>query len=128
MAAKFLVALDALALRATACALSVFASQIHLSQRERQEHCRKLSHCTQHFSNGLYGLALPLRKDFPRPGEDVAAGDKRGSLARERLRGLVPRSAALSQKAALQMPFAVTTPSVKKVAQKRPQAFLSHKL
>ena len=28
----------------TACALSVFASQIHLSQRERQEHCRKLSH------------------------------------------------------------------------------------
>ena len=25
-------------------ALSVFASQIHLSQRERQEHCRKLSH------------------------------------------------------------------------------------
>ena len=38
------------------------------------------------------------------------------------------RSAALSQKAALQMPFAVTTPFVKKVAQKRPQAFLSHKL
>ena len=28
----------------TACALSVFASQIHLSQRERQEHCRNLSH------------------------------------------------------------------------------------
>ena len=51
-----------------------------------------------------------------------------GELARERLRGLVPRSAALSQKAALQMPFAVTTPSVKKVAQKRLLAFLSHKL
>ena len=30
----------------TACALSVFASQIHLSQRERQEHRRKLSHYT----------------------------------------------------------------------------------
>ena len=28
----------------TACALSVFASQIHLSQRERQERNRKLSH------------------------------------------------------------------------------------
>ena len=51
-----------------------------------------------------------------------------GELARERLRGFVPRSAALSQKAALQMPFAVTTPFVKKVAQKRSQAFLSHKL
>ena len=51
-----------------------------------------------------------------------------GELARERLRGLVPRSAALSQKAALHMPFAVTTPSVKKVAQKRLLAFLSHKL
>ncbi len=43
-----------------------------------------------------------------------------GELARERLRGFsplapssVPRSAALSQKAALQMLFTVTTPSVK---------------
>ena len=40
----------------------------------------------------------------------------------------IPRSAALSQKAAMQMPFAVTIPSVNKVAQKRTQAFLSHKL
>ena len=46
VAAKFLVALDALALRATACALSVIAARCHLSQRERQEHCRKLSHCS----------------------------------------------------------------------------------
>ena len=35
---------NTLAMGLTACALSVFASQIHLSQRERQEHCRKLSH------------------------------------------------------------------------------------
>ena len=36
------------------------------------------------------------------------------------LRGFVPRSAALSQKAALQMPFAVTTPSVKKSGSETP--------
>ena len=52
-------------------ALSVFASQIHLSQRERQEHRRELSHCTYYFSDTPYGLALPS-----------------GELARERLRGL----------------------------------------
>ena len=44
VARKFLVALDTLALRASACALSVIAARCHLSQRERQEHCRKLSH------------------------------------------------------------------------------------
>ena len=33
---------ESAALRACVLALSVFASQIHLSQRERQEHCRKL--------------------------------------------------------------------------------------
>ena len=43
-AAKFLIASETLAMVLTACALSVFASQIHLSQRERQEHCRKLPH------------------------------------------------------------------------------------
>ena len=32
---------------------------------------------------------LPLRgKTSPAPGEDVTAGDKKGNLARERLRGL----------------------------------------
>ena len=31
--------------------------------------------------------APPERTDFPRPGENVTAGDKRGNLARERLRG-----------------------------------------
>ena len=46
MAGKLLIALETLAPRATAYALSVFASQIHLSQRERQEHYRKLSHYT----------------------------------------------------------------------------------
>ena len=43
-AGSFLITPNTLAMSFTACALSVFASQIHLSQRERQEHCRKLSH------------------------------------------------------------------------------------
>jgi hypothetical protein len=34
--------------------------------------------------------APPERTDFPRPGENVTAGDKRGNLARERLRGRLP--------------------------------------
>ena len=46
VAAKFLIASDALASRLTACALSVFASQIHLSQRERQEHAHTLPRYT----------------------------------------------------------------------------------
>ena len=58
-----------------------------LSQWESQEHCRNLSLCTQYFSIEVNGLAPPLRKDFPAPGEDVTAGDKRGNLARERMRG-----------------------------------------
>ena len=45
-AAKLLIASETLVMMLTACALSVFASQIHLSQRERQEHYRKLSHYT----------------------------------------------------------------------------------
>ena len=44
MAGKLLIALETLAPREMACALSVFASQIHLSQRERQEHAQKLSY------------------------------------------------------------------------------------
>ena len=62
-------------------------------------------------------LALPLRKDFPRSGGRCRAATKGGiwqnrQVLTERARTLTP-SAALSQKAALQMPFAVTTPPVK---------------
>ena len=56
----------------------------------------------------------PERADFPRPGEDVTAGDKKGNLARERLRGRGKTLTALPER-------------VKKVGQKRPQAFLTHK-
>ena len=45
----------------------------------------------------------------------MSRSDKRGNLANAvSLRGFVLPSAALSQKAALQMPFTATTPPVKK--------------
>ncbi|HAH88632.1 MAG TPA: hypothetical protein DCL93_00735, partial [Faecalibacterium sp.] len=52
----------------------------------------------------------------PAPGEDVTVGDKRGNLSPQVTEGasLLSRSAALSQKAALQMPFSITTPPVKR--------------
>ena len=49
-------------------ALSVFASQIHLSQRERQKPDGQVQ-------------ALPLRKDFPRAGGRCRASDRKGSLS-----------------------------------------------
>ena len=44
MAGKLLIALETLAPRAAACALSVIATRCHLSQRERQEHAQKPSY------------------------------------------------------------------------------------
>ena len=41
---------------------------------------------------------VPLRADFPRPGEDVTVGDKRGNLARERLRGRPSRENGLPER------------------------------
>ena len=68
------------------------------------------------YSGQLFRYAKgPISEDdFPRPGEDVAAGDKKGNLARERLRGRGKTLTALPER-------------VKKVGQKRPQAFLTHK-
>ena len=51
---------------------------------------------------------------YPVPAGDVTVGDKRGNLARERLRGRGKTLTALPER-------------VKKVGQKRPQAFLTHK-
>ena len=45
VAGKFLVTSDTLVNELTTCALSVIATRCHLSQRERQEHCRKLPLC-----------------------------------------------------------------------------------
>ena len=58
----------------------------------------------------------------------MSRSDKRGNLANAvSLRGFVLRSAALSQKAALQMPFAATTPSREKVNRENPQIFPIYK-
>ena len=63
----------------------------------------------------LAQMKLSLRgKTSPAPGEDVTVGDKRGNLARERLRGRGKTLTALPER-------------VKKVGQKRPQTFLTHK-
>ena len=61
------------------------------------------------------GLSLG-GKTSPAPGEDVTVGDKRGSVDLQSKDGEgedTNPSAALSQKAALQLPFAVATPPVK---------------
>ena len=61
----------------------------------------------------------------------MSRSDKKGSVASRSDDGEgegANRSAALSQKAALQLPFPGCDPTREKVAQKRPQAFLSHKL
>ena len=61
----------------------------------------------------------------------MSRSDKKGSVASRSDDGegeAANRSAALSQKAALQLPFPGCDPTREKVVQKRPQAFLSHKL
>ena len=68
-AGSFLIALNTLATRAAACALSVKACRLcQLSQRESQVHSQTVSRFSSSFSNELHGLAPPLRKDFPRSG------------------------------------------------------------
>ena len=57
-------------------ALSVFASQIHLSQRERPWHGGKVS--GQIAKCVVSPEALPLRKDFPRSGGRCRAATKGG--------------------------------------------------
>ena len=120
MAGKLLVALDTLALRATACALSVTCGDSSPKGRAKSTAGSFLIMPNTLVMNFTAWLSL-RGKTSPVPGEDVTAGDKRGNLARERLRGFSPlkvsrkpfRSAALSQKAALQLPFSVMTPPVK---------------
>ena len=65
-----------------------------------------------------YAKASPFEERLPpAPGEDVTVGDKRGSVDLQSKDGEgedANPSAALSQKAALQMPFSSTTPPVKR--------------
>ena len=86
VAGRFLIAPEALATGLTACALSVTYGDSSPKGRAKST--------AGHFLISPKALAtgfkswLPLRgKTSPAPGEDVTAGDKRGNLARERLRG-----------------------------------------
>ena len=86
MVGKLLIALDTLALRATVCALSVTCGDSSPKGRAKST--------AGNFLITLNTLATSHRpwlllrgKTSPAPGEDVTYGDKRGNLARERLRG-----------------------------------------
>ena len=120
MEESFLVASETLVTGLTARALSVTCGDSSPKGRAKSTAGSFLIMPNTLATNVTAWLSL-RGKTSPAPGEDVTAGDKRGNLARERLRGFSPlkvnrklsRSAALSQKAALQLPFSVTTPPVK---------------
>ena len=87
MAGRFLIALSTLTTRATACALSVTCGDTSPKGRGKSTAGNFLIVLKP--SATSLGPWLPLRgKTSPAPGEDVTVGDKKGNLARERLRGL----------------------------------------
>ena len=86
VAASFLIAPEALATGLTACALSVTYGASSPKGRAKSTAGSFLI-MPNTLATGFKSW-LPLRgKTSPAPGEDVTAGDKRGNLARERLRG-----------------------------------------
>ena len=88
MAGRFLVALDTLALRAAACALSVKAYGFVSSPKGRAKSTAgNLLFVPNALASRLTAWLSLRGKTSPAPGEDVTVGDKRGNLARERLRG-----------------------------------------
>ena len=88
MAGRFLVEFDTLALRTTACALSVKAYDFASSPKGRAKSTARSFLIIPNTLVMNFMAWLPLRgKTSPAPGEDVTVGDKRGNLARERLRG-----------------------------------------
>ena len=88
MAGRFLVALDTLALRAAACTLSVKAYGFASSPKGRAKSTAgNLLFVPNALASRLTAWLSLRGKTSPAPGEDVTVGDKRGNLARERLRG-----------------------------------------
>ena len=88
MAGRFLVALETLALMAAACALSVKAYGFASSPKGRAKSTAGNFFIAPNTLVINLTAWLSLRgKTSPAPGEDVTVGDKRGNLARERLRG-----------------------------------------
>ena len=82
---------------ASACALAIVSGKFMLN-RAMPERLRTLRHCiftgevvegnsicSAAFCESValrVGACSPERADFPRPGEDVTAGDKKGNLSR----------------------------------------------
>ena len=89
MAGKFLIAPNTLATGLTACALSVTYGDTSPKGRGKSTAGNFLVMPNTLAMNLTAWLSL-RGKTSPAPGEDVTAGDKRGNLARERLRGLAP--------------------------------------
>ena len=91
MAGRFLVALETLALMAAACALSVKAYGFASSPKGRAKSTAgNLLFVPNALASRLTAWLSLRGKTSPAPGEDVTVGDKRGNLARERLRGCFP--------------------------------------
>ena len=89
VAIQFLIAFDTLATGLTACALSVKAYGFARSPKGRAKSSAGSFLIMPNTLATSLTAWLSLRgKTSPAPGEDVTIGDKRGNLARERLRGL----------------------------------------
>ena len=86
MAGRFLIAIDTLATELTACALSVTCGDSSPKGRAKSTAGSFLLVPNTLATNVTAWLSL-RGKTSPAPGEDVTVGDKRGNLARERLRG-----------------------------------------
>ena len=95
MAGRFLIALDALVTGLTACALSVKAYGFASSPKGRAKSTAGNFLFVPDTLAMNFTAWLSLRgKTSPAPGEDVTVGEKRGNLARERLRGFSPLAAS----------------------------------
>ena len=93
IAEKFLITSDTLVTWLTACALSVTCGDSSPKGRAKST-AESFLIIPNTLASSLRPW-LPLRgKTSPAPGEDVTVGDKRGNLARERLRGFIPRKKA----------------------------------
>ena len=86
----FSLHLNTLAIRLTACALSVTCGDTSPKGRGKGTAGHFLIMPNTLATNITAWLSL-RGKTSPAPGEDVTVGDKRGNLARERLRGLLRR-------------------------------------
>ena len=96
VAIQFLIAFDTLATGLTACALSVKAYGFASSPKGRAKSSAGSFLIMPNTLATSLTAWLSLRgKTSPAPGEDVTIGDKRGNLARERLRGLLTRPQTL---------------------------------